>query len=87
MSKQGKIEISAPVDLYATVAFWVDREQWAKMTDDQKMAMTEEALDRVNSRLQNALTVDDETYVAMGLMDQEPLLPKDLEVYDPDEDD
>jgi len=40
------IEISIPIEVSASLAFWIDKAEWEAMTDDQKKAAI---LDRVEA--------------------------------------
>jgi hypothetical protein len=43
----GRIEISFDIKLSASAGFWVDRDEWDAMSDEQRAAYTEARLDDV----------------------------------------
>lgn len=48
-----KIEISAPVEVIATVSFWIDRDEWNASDEDTRRAIVNAELDKIQQSFDN----------------------------------
>lgn len=51
--RNDQIEISAPIEVSATVSFWIDRDQWSAADEDTRRAIVNAELDKIQHSFDN----------------------------------
>jgi hypothetical protein len=90
----GRIEISLDIKLSAGVGFWVERDAWGAMSDEQRASYTEARLDDVAAMFDHDVVdvpsaADERVYLAASLVgpSRDELLDgaANYSIYDPNE--
>lgn len=85
---KGRIEISQNVTIEASIHFWIDREEWEAMTDDQKREYIGDKIDSAAIRCSNdTIVIDGSVNMSASVSgpDNAAIDLAAVSIYDPEE--